>query len=108
MRIIWSPLAVERISEISDYIAEDNPDASIKWIESVFKVIKRLTDYPESGRVVPEFGKPNLREIIHGHYRIIYEPFLKTTSLGSWHNRTKIVSCAGTVCKNLTTPKIVL
>ena len=73
MRIIWSPLAVERISEISDYIAEDNTDASIKWLESVFKVIERLKDYPESGRVVPELGKPNLREIIHGHYRIIYK-----------------------------------
>jgi len=73
MRIIWSPLAVERISEISDYIAEDNPNASIKWLESVFEVIKQLKDYPESGRVVPELGKPHFREIIHGHYRIIYK-----------------------------------
>ena len=44
MRIIWSPLAVERIAEISDYIAEDNPDASVTWIESIFEVIERLDD----------------------------------------------------------------
>ena len=73
MRIIWSPLAVERIAEISDYIAEDNPDASVTWVESIFKVIERLENYPESGRIVPEISKPNFREIIHGHYRIIYK-----------------------------------
>jgi len=73
MRIIWSPLAVERIAEISDYIAEDNPDASVTWIESIFEVIERLDDYPESGRIVPEIGRPYFREIIHGHYRIIYK-----------------------------------
>ncbi len=45
MRIIWSPLSVERISEISDYIAEDNPDASIKWIESYIKSKKRICSF---------------------------------------------------------------
>jgi toxin ParE1/3/4 len=73
MRIIWSPLAVERISEISDYLAEDNPDAAITWVESIFKIIERFIDYPEMGCVVPELDKPNTREIIHGNYRIIYK-----------------------------------
>ena len=73
MRIIWSPLAVERVSEISDYIAEDNPEASMTWVESILEIIERLRDYPESGRVVPELAKPTIREIIHGHYRIIYK-----------------------------------
>ncbi len=25
MKIVWSPLAIERVSEIADYIALDNP-----------------------------------------------------------------------------------
>ena len=36
MKIIWSPLAIARLEEISDYIARDNPSAAIKWLDSVF------------------------------------------------------------------------
>jgi len=73
MKIIWSPLSVERMTEISEYIAEDNPNASITWIESIFEIIGRLKQFPESGRIVPEIDKPHIREIIHGNYRIIYK-----------------------------------
>jgi plasmid stabilization system protein ParE len=32
----------------------------------------RLVQFPESGRMVPEFGRPNLRELILRPYRIVY------------------------------------
>ncbi len=73
MKIIWSPLSVERMTEISEYIAKDNPDVSIKWVESIFKIIDCLKKFPKSGRIVPETNKPYIREIIHGNYRIIYK-----------------------------------
>jgi len=73
MKIIWSPLSVERITKISEYIAEDNPDASVTWVESIFEIIERLKQFPESGRIVPEINKSHIREIIHGNYRIIYK-----------------------------------
>lgn len=73
MRIIWSPLSAARMTEISDYIAEDNLEASIIWVESIFNIIDRLKQYPDSGRIVPEINKPNIREMIHGNYRIIYK-----------------------------------
>ena len=31
MKIQWSPLAVERIGEISDYIAQESPNAAERW-----------------------------------------------------------------------------
>jgi len=31
-----------------------------------------LAEFPELGRMVPEFQKPNLREIICRSYRVIY------------------------------------
>ena len=73
MKLIWSPLAIDRISEIADYIARDNIDASVKWIEDIFNKIERLRKFPESGRVVPEIDKNNIREIIYGNYRIVYQ-----------------------------------
>jgi plasmid stabilization system protein ParE len=29
MRIVWSPLALEQVGEIAEYIARDNPAAAV-------------------------------------------------------------------------------
>ena len=36
MRIIWSPLAVDRVSEIAEYIAQDNLTVAEKWTNTIF------------------------------------------------------------------------
>lgn len=72
MKIVWSPLAVERIEEISDYIAEDDPAAAGRWVDSILEKIERLQHAPELGRIVPEVGAANIRELVFGNYRIIY------------------------------------
>jgi len=73
VKIIWSPLAVNRVSEIAEYIALDKPPAAEKWIENIFNSVKRLEEFPESGRIIPEIQLKNFREIILGNYRIIYK-----------------------------------
>ena len=45
MKIIWSPLAHQRIDEIADYIATDNLDAAEQWVNSVYDNVKRLKDF---------------------------------------------------------------
>jgi len=72
MRIVWSPLALERVEDIAQYIAEDKPSAAVEWVEGIFDTVERLSDFPESGRVVPEVGGRRIREVIFGAYRIIY------------------------------------
>lgn len=72
MRIIWSPLAVDRVSEIAEYIAQDNPTASGAWINAVFAKIEQIKSFPESGRIVPETNNQKIRELIYSNYRIIY------------------------------------
>jgi plasmid stabilization system protein ParE len=72
MRIFWSPLAVDRASEIAGYIAQDNPVAAESWIDAVFKKVEGLKAFPESGRIVPETDNKAIRELIYGNYRIIY------------------------------------
>ena len=72
MKIIWSPLAVDRVSEIAGYIAQDNPVAAESWINTVFKKVEDLKAFPESGRIVPETDNKTIRELIYGNYRIIY------------------------------------
>ena len=72
MRIVWSPLALERVEDIAQYIAEDKPGAAVEWVDGIFDTVERLADFPEIGRVVPEVGGRRIREVIFGAYRIIY------------------------------------
>lgn len=72
MKIVWSPLAIDRASEIAEYIATDKPLAAEKWITAVFSKVEQLASSAEIGRVVPEIGNDQFRELIYGNYRIIY------------------------------------
>lgn len=73
MRIIWSPLAIERAHEAAAYIARDKPAAALRWLDGLFEVTDRLETFPEAGRVVPEIGLPEFREVIYRRtYRVIY------------------------------------
>ena len=54
MAVHWFPLALERVEEIAEYIAEDNPEAAAHWVNELFNTVDRLNDFPISGRVVPE------------------------------------------------------
>ncbi|MCL4691168.1 MAG: type II toxin-antitoxin system RelE/ParE family toxin [Candidatus Hydrogenedentes bacterium] len=81
MKIVWSPLALERVEEIAAYIARDNPDAAVRWVEELFDRVDQLNAYPASGRVVPEIGVSRIREIAHGAYRVLYSVSTKVEIL---------------------------
>jgi toxin ParE1/3/4 len=70
--VIWSPLALERVADITTWIAQDRPAAAARTVEDLFAAVDRLSQFPESGRQVPEFDRPDLREVIHRPYRIVY------------------------------------
>lgn len=73
MRIVWSPLAIERAYEAAEYISQDKPEAALIWLEGLFKSTDRLEMYPQSGKMVPEIGSPDYRRIIYRRsHRVIY------------------------------------
>lgn len=73
MRVEWSDRALDRIDEIADHIALDRPAAAERWVIELFDTVERLAPFPESGRKVPEVADGNVREIIFGAYRVIYQ-----------------------------------
>jgi plasmid stabilization system protein ParE len=91
MIIIWSPLAIERASEIAEYIAQDKPSAAEKWIDTVFTKVETLKSAPEIGRVVPEIRNSQLRELIYGNHRIIYRIEKKQISILTIRHGTQIL-----------------
>jgi toxin ParE1/3/4 len=73
MKITWAPLAKRRAGEYGEHIAQDNEDAAYAWLVGIFEEVERLKDFPEQGRVVPEIGRPDVREIFYMSHRIIYK-----------------------------------
>lgn len=73
MKITWSPLAVDQVRDIAAYIALDKPAAAIKWAEKIFNSVGLLSEHTESGRVVPEINRKEIRELVQGSYRVIYK-----------------------------------
>ena len=73
MKIRWSPLFIERLTEVGDYIAKEYPVAALRIVKEIIVSVSRLEQFPKSGRIVPEFGNPEIREVIHSPYRILYQ-----------------------------------
>lgn len=73
MKVVWSPLALEKLEATAKFIALDKPSAADKWVNDVFDRTDLLGSQPELGREVPELLGSNYREVIFGSYRIIYK-----------------------------------
>ena len=54
------------------YIARDSPHYAASEVQRVIEASRRLTDFPGSGRPVPEFADPALRELLVSSYRMLY------------------------------------
>ena len=71
-KLIWAPSARLDLKEIASYIADSRPEASAGFVKRVFRSVEHLIDFPEAGRIVPEFGDPCIREIVRKPCRIVY------------------------------------
>ncbi|MEW5953498.1 MAG: type II toxin-antitoxin system RelE/ParE family toxin [Bacillota bacterium] len=60
------------LQEIMEYIARDSIDNAIGFVDELFEICRNIPDFPERGRIVPEVRQPQIREIIHNNYRLVY------------------------------------
>lgn len=56
----------------SYYIAEGVPEIGQQQIAAIIKQIEVLINYPDIGRMVPEFEKEEIRELVRPPFRIVY------------------------------------
>ena len=71
-RLIWSPSALDDIESIADFIARDSVDRAALFVQRLIERAEELPENPASGRVIPEIGNENYREVIVYPYRIMY------------------------------------
>ena len=75
MRIIWSRGARDSLRAIRRRLAAFSPSAERDFAARIEARMRQLEAFPSSGREVPEYGVPLLRELVEPPYRIVYELF---------------------------------
>jgi addiction module RelE/StbE family toxin len=75
MKLFWTETAKQDLQTIRHYIAADNPTTVKQWIMRLRERARNALHSPLAGRKVPEFSRDDIRELIEGNYRIIYQVF---------------------------------
>jgi toxin ParE1/3/4 len=70
--VVFSPSARRDLRDIVRYISLDAPVRAEDFGRLLLDSVRHLGDFPEQGRVVPEFDDPAIRELVVRNYRVVY------------------------------------
>ena len=76
--IDWSNQVFDDLDSIAEYLAQYSKPYAEAFVSKVFEKVELLKNFPEMGRMVPEVGSKNVRELIYKQYRIVYQLISKT------------------------------
>lgn len=86
LRVRLTPPARAQFLAALAYIRADRPSAAAAFRERVNDALTRLADFPDLGRVVPEFPDLEFREVIVAPYRFFYRVEGGTVwVVAAWH-----------------------
>jgi plasmid stabilization system protein ParE len=68
----WTLAAQSDLQDIEEFIARDSLVQAVNFVDQLIDSTDKLTTNPQIGRVVPEFERQELREVLFKSYRIIY------------------------------------
>lgn len=72
-KLIWTEEALTWLQEIGDYLAEQSPQASVTVLEGIYQKTQLLIDHPQIGFRFLDITDREVRTLLYGHYRIMYE-----------------------------------
>jgi addiction module RelE/StbE family toxin len=73
IKIVWSQRAQTDIEEIISYISRDSKQYAVNFATKIIETVETLGQFPEIGRVVPEYNNSRIRELIYRNYRVVYQ-----------------------------------
>lgn len=87
MKILFTPTARKQFLSAVSYIQKENPSAAGSFRQKSETALSRLQEFPESGRVLPEFPDLPFREVVVGSYRFFYRVKANTVwVVAVWHS----------------------
>ena len=69
----WSERAKMNLRHIHDFIANDSKHYAKVVTRGIVGKARRLSEFPRIGKMVPEIGDENVRELHLHSYRVVYE-----------------------------------
>jgi addiction module RelE/StbE family toxin len=70
--ISWTDRAQADLAAIRAFVETDSPYYADVVVRRLLHAVDRLQFFPQSGRVVPEYVNPAIREVVLRPYRIVY------------------------------------
>ena len=80
-RVVWTQAAWDDLEAAAAYIAKDSPRYAAAFVGEVRDAARTLVRFSERGRVVPEFGQPEFRELLVRSYRLVYTVKTETVQI---------------------------
>ena len=73
MKVQFTPSARSQFLSALSHIRRDKPSAAVNFRNRTEEILRRLENFPESGRIIPEFPELPYREVIISPYRFFYK-----------------------------------
>ena len=87
MKLQFTPSGRNEFLQAVAYILQANPPAALRFRKKSERALRRLTRYPKSGRLIPEFPDLPFREVVIPPYRFFYRGKDKTIwVVACWHS----------------------
>ena len=71
-QLYWSLRAQGDLIETGEFVARDSVLYAVNLIDRIIAGAEKLQSEPMLGRVVPEYQRADLREVIVRNYRVVY------------------------------------
>jgi toxin ParE1/3/4 len=80
--ITLAEAAIQDLTDIREYYQErEVPEVGDRFVKEIISSVEELAIHPDRGRIVPEFNRPQLRELIHPPFRIVYRRYKEKISI---------------------------
>jgi len=77
----WTERAVEDLAAIKTFIAQESPAYALAVVGRLYQAVGQLAQFPDSGRIVPEQTRSEIRELVRPPYRIVYRRRLELVEI---------------------------
>ena len=91
VEVRWTLQASRDLDAIVEFIAKDSRQYARLFVVDILQTVDRIAAFPHSGRMVPEFGDPAVREIILGNYRLVYRRKAKAVELLTVYHGSRLL-----------------
>jgi len=68
----WTEEAASWLEDIYLYVAQDNPQAASRVVNSIYEKAQMLCEFPRMGYMYRHEAEGEIRILTHEHYRITY------------------------------------